>query len=290
MKKEKRIGDRLVHEAPDWGTPPPPPVEDEVVPEAEEERYAATPRTDCSDHPGRENHCYSGACGACWLCTTKMGPTVRLGAEHPWVPEAPEPQPFVPAPGWADGAFGQATAASLSRLHEELRREQKIRDRLSAPGPSPLSRLLARIGRARYPEELRYQPIGPFAPGGVLDGPTIPELSPSTLDALEALMPRDTQLDTPDETDLSAYAEVSDSLIAALNEATRATPRQGYSTRVVRDSWAAPAEPEDGPHEHTWIDERELASTWVRRFCPGCGADESYDDTPEEFDPAAEGF
>lgn len=286
MKKEKRIGDRLVHEAPDWGTPPPPPVEDEVVP--------------CTDHPGRENHCVSGQCGACWLCTTKVGPTVRLGAEHPWVPEKPEPQPFVPAPGWEDGAFGQATAAALSRVHEELLNELRVKRLVvQRARRTPLDRLLERIGRARFPEEIRYRPIGPFAPGGALDPtpPTRAELSPSTAVMLSQLNKETpvTHFTADDDSvtqgvDLGAYAEVCDSLIAALNEATRATPRQGYSTRVVRDSWATPPEQDEGPHEHTWIDERELASAWVRRFCPGCGADESYEDRPEEFDPAAEGF
>src|SRR5690606_33429014 len=153
VKKAKRVGDRLVHEVPDWGTPPPPPVEDEVVP--------------CTDHPGRENHCVSGQCGACWLCTTKPGPQVRPGAEHPWVPEdAPDPAPFVPAPGWKDGAFGPRTRDRMDEMLDELR---AVRTRIIPPRRTPLDRLLERIGRARAPEEIRYHPIGPYAPGGVLD-------------------------------------------------------------------------------------------------------------------------
>src|SRR5690606_18999784 len=145
------------------------------------------------------------------------------------------------------------------------------------------------------PEEIRYHPIGPYAPGGVLDGPSLPELTEltavqdaatvtmSTLnDALEAIkaMPYDSQLDMPEE-DIAEYGEVADGLLEALRNCDRATPRPGFTTKVVRDSWELPAEGEDGPHEHTWIDERELCSTWVRRYCPGCGADESYDDAPE---------
>src|SRR5690606_36779077 len=170
VKKAKRVGDRLVHEVPDWGTPPPPPVEDEVVP--------------CTDHPGRENHCVSGQCGACWLCTTKLGPQVRLGAEHPWVPEdapdpAPDPAPFVPAPGWKDGVFGPATLASWARVHEEplLRWDREEREEWRQAKergrPSLLERALERIGRARAGEGIHYHgvtgPIGPFAPGGPLD-------------------------------------------------------------------------------------------------------------------------
>ena len=224
MKKAKRVGDRLVHEVPDWGTPPPPPVEDEVVP--------------CTDHPGRENHCVSGQCGACWLCTTKLGPQVRLGAEHPWVPEdapdpAPDPAPFVPAPGWKDGVFGPATLASWARVHEEplLRwdpeEREEWRQAKERGRPSLLERALERIGRARAGEGIHYHgvtgPIGPFAPGGPLDlmPPTPEELRPMTHFTVS-----DDGIDQ--NVELGTYAEVSDGLLEALRNCDRATPRIAY--------------------------------------------------------------
>lgn len=51
---------------------------------AYQERAKAAQENPCTEHPGRENHCWTGRCGRCWLCKEKAAEV--CGAENPDYP------------------------------------------------------------------------------------------------------------------------------------------------------------------------------------------------------------